>query len=188
MKKQFNALIIAAVIGFLIVAIGLSFLFGLDNPVSWALIAVVVLIPIIYKQFFGKSQLVWKEAYSVGVQVLDDDHKKLIDLLNQFETAYNYHTGDEFERQALNELIDYTKYHFQREETLMDEHGYPATDAHKAQHREMIAEVERFVAEYQKQGHEALGDVAHYLRGWLINHINGTDKQYGPFFNEKGLV
>ena len=129
----------------------------------------------------------WQDAYSVGVATLDDDHKKLIDLLNQFQTAYDYHTGEAFEQEALNELVAYTRYHFEREEKLMADIGYPDLDAHKEQHRVMIAEVERFVADYQARGHEALEGVASYLTDWLINHINGTDKQYGPFFNEKGV-
>lgn len=187
MKKQFNTLVLAALIGLLVVAIGLGFLFGLDNPVSWLLIGVVIAIPFIYKRMADRNRLVWKDSYSVGVKVLDDDHKKLIDLLNQFQTAYEYHTGEEFEHEALNELVAYTRYHFEREEKLMEDTDYPDLDTHKEQHRAMIAEVERFVADYQARGHEALEGVASYLTGWLINHINGTDKQYRPFFNEKGI-
>lgn len=187
MKKNLNALLMAGIIGLLIVAIGLSFLFGLDNPVSWILILVLVAIPLLYRRLAARDQMVWKEGYSVGITALDEDHKKLIDLLNQFQTAYEYHTSDAFERQALNELIDYTKYHFKREEQLMEEHGYPDLENHKEKHVEMIAEVDRFVADYERRGHEALEEVAHYLMGWLINHINGTDKQYGPFLNRKGV-
>ncbi|WP_260291278.1 bacteriohemerythrin [Sedimenticola hydrogenitrophicus] len=187
MKSNLSALILAGILGLLIVAIGLSFLFGIDNPVSWILILVLIAIPLLYRRITARGQMVWKEAYSVGVAALDEDHKKLIDLLNQFQTAYEYHTSDAFERRALNELIDYTKYHFQREEQLMEEHGYPDLERHKEKHQEMIAEVDRFVADYEIRGHAALADVAHYLMGWLITHINGTDKHYGPFLNRQGV-
>lgn len=187
MKNNLNALLLAGILGLLIVAIGLSFLFGIDNPVSWILILVLIAIPLLYRRIAARGQMVWKAGYSVRVAALDDDHKKLIELLNQFRTAYEYHTSDEFERRALNELIDYTKYHFRREEQLMEEHGYPDLESHKEKHAEMIAEVDRFVADYEKRGHAALADVAHYLMGWLINHINGTDRQYGPFLNSKGV-
>ncbi len=186
MKKNYSAWILAAVMALLVVAIGLSFLFGTDNPVSWILIAVLLIMPFLYRRFAAQDQLTWKEEYSVGVKVLDDDHKQLIDLLNKFHTAYQYHTGGEFEQKALQELVDYTKYHFQREEGLMAEIGYPDLDAHKAQHRAMIAEVEQFMLEYQQKGHEALLGVADYLNGWLIHHINGTDKQYTSFFQKAG--
>lgn len=185
-KHNYPVWILTGVMALLVVAIGLSFLFGTDNPVAWILIAVLVILPFLYRIFSTRNRLEWKPEYSVGVKVLDDDHKRLIDLLNSFHTAYQYHTGDEFERKALQELVDYTKYHFEREETLMAEIGYPDLDAHKAQHRAMIAEVERFLEEYRQKGHEALLGVADYLNGWLIHHINGTDKQYSPFFQKAG--
>lgn len=186
MKKNYPAWILTAVMALLVVAIGLSFLFGAGNPVAWILIAILLILPFLYRRFAARDQLTWKPEYSVGVKVLDDDHKRLIDLLNKFQTAYQYHTGDEFEQKALQELVDYTKYHFQREEALMDEIGYPDLEVHKAQHRAMIAEVDQFLQGYQQKGHEALLGVADYLNGWLIHHINGTDKQYTPFFQKAG--
>lgn len=187
MSKKLNALILAGVIGLLIVAIGLSFLFGLDNPVAWILILVLVAIVILYRRAASRQLLQWKPEYSVGIATLDEDHKKLIDLLNRFQTAYEYQTSDAFERQALNELIDYTRYHFNREEQLMEENDYPDLESHRQEHVEMIAQVDRFVADYEEQGHKALVRVASYLREWLISHINGTDKQYGPYLNSKGI-
>ena len=187
MKKRLSALVMASLIGLMVVAVGLSFLFGFSNPVSWVLIALVVAIPVVYRYTTGSTRLEWREEYSVGVQQLDDDHKRLIELLNQFQTAYDYHTGDKFERAALNELVDYTRYHFNREEELMAANGYPELEAHQAEHRAMIAKVELFLADYQERGHDALQAIADYLREWLISHINGTDKRYGPFLNGKGV-
>ena len=186
--KKLKILSLVFVIGLLIVSAGLGFLFGIDNPVSWVLIGIVILIPIIYNWKARSDLMVWKDSYSVGIAQLDDDHKKLIDLLNKFQTAYEYHTGEEFERKALSDLVDYTKYHFQHEEELLQEHAYPDFDAHKAQHVAMIAEVERFLKDYDARGHEALEGVAKYLQGWLINHINGTDKQYSAFLGGKGVA
>lgn len=187
MNKRTSALIVMLVMGLLIIAIFLGFLSGISNPVPWILIAVLVTIPLVYRRMPREDRLSWKESYSVGVKMLDDDHKKLIKLLNQFQTAYDYHTGEAFERTALDELVDYTKYHFEREEGLMQELGYPDFAAHKAQHESMIREVSGFVQAYEMDGHEALDGVVNYLKGWLINHINGTDKQYGPFMNGKGI-
>jgi hemerythrin-like metal-binding protein len=183
MKRNLNALVLAAVIGLLLVAIGLGFLFGPSNPVPWVLIAVLIVIVITYRWVSSRDQVVWKESYSVGVSQLDDDHKRLIDLLNRFQVAYRYHTGEEFERKSLEELVEYTKYHFEREEQMMEEAGYPDLAAHKEIHRSMIDKVERFQEEYKKLGHEALDGVATFLSDWLIEHINGTDKQYGPYIN-----
>lgn len=187
MGKRFSALILAATIGLIIVAIFLGFLSSFSNPVSWILIGVLAMFPVLYKLKGRKSQLVWKDEYSVGVKVLDDDHKKLIELLNQFKTAYDYHTSEEYEKQALDALVNYTKFHFNREEDLMEKNEYPGLEAHKKQHQQMIAEVERFVAKYHEQGHEALSEVSDFLSAWLINHINGTDKQYSQHMHDRGV-
>ncbi len=188
MNKRVRALLLASSIGLIIVAIFLGFLTSMTNPVSWILIAVLAIIPFVYNKRADKNELVWKEEYSVGVKVLDEDHKKLIDLLNQFKTAYDYHTSDEFEKDALDSLVAYTRFHFQREEELLEQQNYPDFEEHKEQHRKMIKEVERFVALYNEQGHEALEEVSEFLSAWLINHINGTDKQYSKHLNDNGIV
>jgi len=184
MKKNLNALVLAAIIGLLIVAVGLGFLFGPGNPVPWILIGVLISIVFVYRWVSSRDRVEWKESYTVGVGELDDDHKRLIELINRFQTAYKYHTGEEFELQALNELVDYTRYHFEREEKMMEEADYPDLEEHKEKHRSMIAKVGRFQKEYQQSGHEALDGVASFLSEWLIDHINGTDKKYTPFFRK----
>jgi hemerythrin len=187
MNKRSSSLIFAALIGLIIVAIGLGFLLGLDNPIPWILIAVLCLIPLAYKKLTKNTVVVWKAEYSVGIKSLDDDHKHLIFLLNQFKTAYDYDTSAEFERQALEQLVEYTRFHFTREEGMMQEAGYVDFTEHKKQHERMIAQVEEFVGLYKREGHDSLNEVSTYLTNWLINHINGTDKQYTQAMLDKGL-
>ena len=116
MNSRSKSLIYAAIVGLIIVAIFLGFLSSITNPISWILIVVLTLIPVFYKKVSKADEMVWKEEYSVGIVSLDNDHKKLISLLNQFTTAYDYAMSEEYERQALKDLINYTKYHFEREE------------------------------------------------------------------------
>ncbi|MFT4765013.1 MAG: hemerythrin [Oleispira sp.] len=187
MNKRSSALIFAALIGLIIVAIGLGFLLGIDNPIPWILIVMLALIPFAYKKFNKPSTIIWKEEYSVGIQSLDDDHKHLIFLLIQFNTAYDYDTSAEFERQALEQLVDYTRYHFSREEEMMQQADYPDLENHKQQHVKMIAQVEGFVDQYRREGHDCLNEVSAFLTDWLIKHINGTDKQYTQCMLDKGL-
>lgn len=101
--------------------------------------------------------------------------------------AYDYAMSETFEKEALEELVSYTKYHFEREEKLMSENDYPDFEAHKAQHEQMIAQVEEFVQLYNEKGHDALNEIVEFLTGWLINHINGTDKQYSEHLHERGV-
>ncbi|QBG35663.1 bacteriohemerythrin [Litorilituus sediminis] len=187
MNNRTKSFIYAAVIGLIIVAIFLGFLSSLANPISWILIAVLIMIPMLYKRKGQDNQVQWREEYSVGITHIDNDHKKLISLLNQFSMAYDYAMSETFEKEALEELVSYTKYHFEREEKLMSENDYPDFEAHKAQHEQMIAQVEEFVQLYNEKGHDALNEIVEFLTGWLINHINGTDKQYSEHLHERGV-
>ena len=187
MNNRNKSFIYAAIIGLIIVAIFLGFLSSLSNPISWILIAVLVLVPVLYKKKSNQDQLQWKNEYSVGIKQIDDDHKKLISLLNQFAIAYDYAMSESFEKKALDELVSYTKYHFEREEQLLQDNDYPDFEAHKAQHQAMINQVEKFVRLYNDKGHDALDEITGFLTDWLINHINGTDKQYSHHLNERGI-
>jgi len=187
MTKQYRALIYAAIVGLLTVIIFLGFLMGLDNKLSWLLVIFLVAIPYIYSYKKGSKVIKWKDSYSVGIESLDADHRKLLSLLNQFNTAYEYYMGESFERQALKELIDYTEYHFNREEKMMEEAGYEDFEAHKKQHQAMIAEIQALDLQYAEHGHEVFPQISNYLTNWLLNHINGTDKQYSEAMIAKGL-
>ena len=177
------------VAGTLLVAIMLTFTaLGVAHPAPWLLVAALIAIPFLLKKSEQKEFAVWKDEYSVGVESLDDDHRKLLNLINNLQTAVHYQTGEIFEKEALDEVVAYTKYHFDREEKMLEEANYPDLEAHKALHAKMIAEVNGFVAEYEKRGHEALEEVAQYLKDWLIGHINGTDQEYSPLLQKKSAT
>lgn len=187
MNSRSKSFVYAAVIALVIVAIFLGFLSSLTNPISWLLIVALLLIPVFYKKTEPSNIINWKESYNVGITHIDQDHKKLIKLLNQFTLAYDHAMSEEFEKQALNELVDYTVYHFEREEKMMREHDYPDFVAHQAKHQEMIAQVNEFVDLYDKKGHDALKEISEFLTVWLISHINGTDKEYSQYLNDQGV-
>ena len=179
MNKSTNMILLALFIGCLFVSIILTFVaLGFAHPVPWLLVVSLVMIPILLKRKDKANFAVWKDEYSVGIDVLDDDHRKLLNLINKFQTAVQYQTGEVFEKEALTEVIDYTKYHFEREEKMMEEAGYDDIEAHKKIHQSMIAKIDEFMLNYDKQGHLALQEVAEYLQTWLVEHINGTDQDY----------
>ena len=187
MNKHLTMFGVALIILALITAVILGFMAGPTSPLTWLLVAILIAVPFVYKSLSSKNYIEWKNEYSVGIESIDRQHQKLVNLINQLNTAVDYSTGDEFEQDALNELVDYTKTHFTYEEGLMEANGYPDVEAHKAQHREMIRKVEEVLAEYQSDPDTAMDNAKNYLKGWLINHINGTDKQYSSFLIGKGV-
>jgi len=187
MNKMLETILISTIMILLMVATALSFMMGLSHPVPWILLALLIITIALAKKMTGRHFLKWNDSYSVGVVVLDDDHKRLINLINQLQTAALYHTSDQYEKECFDALIDYTKTHFQREEQLLEENGYPGLEAHKKQHQAMIDQVGNMVAEYQQNADVTIEKTISYLKKWLIKHINGTDKEYSGFLNERNV-
>ena len=171
----------------LITAVILGLIAAPGNPITWLLIVSLLIIPFLLNKLSAKQFVEWKDDYSVGLESIDNQHKKLLNLINQLQTAVDYSTGEEFEREALDALVDYTKTHFTYEEGLMKDNGYPDYEPHKAQHEQMIKRVEEVLSEYEKDQDTAMANATAFLKDWLINHINGTDKEYSEFLIGKGV-
>lgn len=187
MRKSLQSLGLALFIVLAFIVIGIGFLYGLDNPVPWIMIAVLAALPVINKQIVARRFIAWNDKLATGIEDVDNDHKKLMSLMNNLQTAVYYPTGEAFERQALKELVDYTKYHFEREERMMQENGYPDFEPHKRQHEQMIQKVGEFLAAYEKNREDTIEDLTAFLKEWLFNHIAGTDQQYVPYLTSKGV-
>lgn len=187
LNKQWSMFGVSLLLLTAITAILLGFMVDILNPVSWGLLALLLIVPYVHKRIVSRRFVEWKDDYSVGIEVIDNDHKRLLNLINQFQTAAHYQTGREFEREAFDALIDYTKQHFKREEELMETHGYPTYREHKAEHVKMIAKVDAMLEEYKRRPQQTVEEAVQFLKTWLIGHINGTDKQYSQFLRDKGV-
>jgi len=152
----------------------------------------VILVAVLLVLFSGRHRctgfLSWKPEYSVGIDVIDEQHINLLNLINNLRAAVLCDTGPDFERGALDALIDYTQGHLKFEEELMREHDFLDYEGHKAQHDQMIVNVESYLTRYEKGGNEVLPEVADYLQMWLIQHIQVTDKKLCDFLRSKKVV
>lgn len=126
----------------------------------------------------------WTPALSVGVGTIDDDHRKLIDLLNGVFAACAMGVGDEVVGDAVRELRAYTLHHFEREENLLVEKGYPKCPAHREEHKKLIGQLDEMTPKLT--GAEPGGgmQVMMFLRHWLIDHIMAHDLEYARFLKE----
>jgi hemerythrin-like metal-binding protein len=130
--------------------------------------------------------IVWSKSYSVGVSHMDSEHQRLIDIINNLYSAMRSGRSRDAIGTILDELIDYTKTHFAHEEKLMQESNYDGFDEQKRCHVALVSQVVEIQQKYRAG--TALGqEVMSFLKGWLINHIQGLDKKYGPVMNKKGF-
>ena len=131
--------------------------------------------------------LTWNSQYAVGVQALDAQHTGLFKALNDLHDAMMKGQAQKLTGSLLNKLVDYTRKHFAAEEAMMASTGYPGLAAHRLKHRALTGQVEEYVARYDKGEITLNVQLLNFLREWLTNHIEKTDKEYGPWMNQHGV-
>lgn len=133
------------------------------------------------------SMMQWSPAFSTNIKQFDDQHKKLVEMVNQLHDGMKVGKGSEVLGPILNSLISYTASHFADEEKLMQQHGYPDFAKHKAEHDKLTKQVLDLQKQYQTTKTALSMAVMTFLKDWLVNHIQGNDKKYGPFLKSKGI-
>ncbi len=129
----------------------------------------------------------WSDSYSVKVKEIDNQHKKLIEIINNLHDHMKNGKGREQVGPILDELVKYTVYHFSFEEKLFAQHNYPESKVHVRQHSDLIERVNNYIDDF-KAGKGVLPmDLMDFLKRWLMEHISGADKKYSSFFNAKGI-
>jgi hemerythrin len=129
----------------------------------------------------------WTEDYSVNVRILDDQHRKLVGMVNELHDAISTGTEQPALKEILKGLLDYTAYHFVSEERLLQKYEYPGLDRHKAEHETLTWKVLDLRSRYERGEGVEPREVLDFLTGWLKDHILNSDRQYGTFLNSKGV-
>jgi hemerythrin len=132
--------------------------------------------------------ILWNDDYSVKVRQFDEQHKKLIGIVNQLHDAMKSGKGAQIMGDTLSSLAAYTQTHFADEERLMQLHGYPGLISHKKAHSQLVERVRNFQKEAEGGGNVVTQGVMVFLKDWLVQHIQREDAKYGPYLNAKGVA
>ena len=121
--------------------------------------------------------LTWSKDLDTGIDVIDNQHRRIVDYINQLHDARISGHQKEDIAKVIDELVDYTLSHFAFEETMQEEAGYPFLKAHKKVH-ELFT---KRVGEYQERfrlGEDVSEELNNLLVTWLFNHIKRDDADY----------
>jgi hemerythrin len=129
----------------------------------------------------------WTDELSVNVQVIDGQHKKLVEMVNSLNEAMLAKRGREMQKTTIDAMVDYAATHFKLEEGYMTKFHYPGYETHKSEHDEFTRTAQDLKERAEKKGFGLTLEIMGFLKNWLQNHIMGTDKKYSGFFNEHGL-
>ena len=133
-----------------------------------------------YHSFQKIEYITWSSSYSLGVKLIDDQHKKILDF------AYNLvncSAKDEEEERAcfkrvIEQLVDYIKIHFTTEEGIMLVTKFPGYDEHKKTHENFILTLVKSIKDYENGNRLVFTNFSNFTRKWVLSHIAVMDLKY----------
>ncbi len=131
--------------------------------------------------------IAWTSDFSVGVAEIDDQHRNLIDLVNDLHQAMTEGHGWNEMEATFKGLSAYIQKHFSYEEGLLEKFNYPDMDLHRLEHKVFVRQIQKFRSQYDAGEYLISQKVMNYLKEWLTQHIKVIDKEYGPFLNQQGI-
>ncbi len=131
------------------------------------------------------KKILWDESFSVGVEVLDQQHKQVVEIINRLidEPAEGF--GPDEVARVLDDLTKFVHYHFQTEERLLAERGYEDLQTQQAEHREFRNELAGLCMGSMKDHTVIPINALLYLKEWWVDHILVKDMKYRPFFGNR---
>ena len=129
----------------------------------------------------------WREDYNVNVGEIDEQHQKLLALVNKVHAAVEARNSKDDLIKLLTELVQFTRGHFATEEQLMKKYDYPDLPAHHKEHRQLLrylTDLVDAVSNGRKLTFYSDYDVS---TDWALIHISECDRSLGAFLNDKGV-
>ncbi|MBT8357687.1 MAG: bacteriohemerythrin [Deltaproteobacteria bacterium] len=136
------------------------------------------------------KEVQWNDSMSVGIELIDKQHKMLIQHLNNLIKSLEPSQGLTEVANTLSFLIDYTHFHFSEEEKHMAANKYPELEQHKMKHNEFKTTLSNLEEEFKEDGatHVLAKAVNTLLVNWLIKHICRVDVEFGVFLKNNGIA
>jgi len=133
------------------------------------------------------SELItWSNKLSCGIKLIDDQHKGLVELVNDM---FNHATGNALKEQnyfhsVIQEAVKYVKVHFATEEKIMLATKFAGYAEHKKEHDNFVLAVVANIKDYEAGKRLTLSSFTRFLKEWVLSHIAVMDKQYFEYFKK----
>jgi len=131
------------------------------------------------------DSVVWNDAYSVGFEPIDNQHKELVKMTNNLFESCKMGTSaaDKTFLKTVQKAGDYARTHFSEEENYMAQAGFPQLAEHKKKHNDFMDVVLKSIHEFEA-GKTAPLELARFLKKWLLDHIAVSDREYIPYLKK----
>jgi hemerythrin-like metal-binding protein len=136
-----------------------------------------------------ESRLIeWKDRYSVGNDGIDDDHKKIIEIINNLHSNLKNFSEQDVIKDIIARLFEYTQYHFAREESILEKANYPDLEKHRAVHRSLTEKTQELTDQLMHNSQGVPLRTMSFLKDWWIDHIIVMDLKYKKYIEGHKIV
>ena len=129
----------------------------------------------------------WSESLSLGIGKVDEQHKRLIQMMDELDRAIRNNESADAVEDVLTNLFNYAQAHFAVEEELFRIHKYPEMALHELEHQRFIAKAFAFKERLSSKRPGLALELLTFLSSWVLNHIELTDKRYAKFLRDCGV-
>jgi len=137
--------------------------------------------------FMPEDLIKWTDDYSIGLNIIDMQHKKWIELINKlYKSLKNGEAEKEF-NDTYRKLIEYTEYHFGFEEKYMTDTDYYDKKNHKKVHVDFVNKIKKYHEDHKSGKVDVTYSLLLFLRPWVKEHITVNDIKYVENFKKHGL-
>lgn len=127
----------------------------------------------------------WNDSLSLGLEVIDEQHKKLLKIVNEVIGCFDRDDRDHFLKIKFSELREYTVIHFHDEEDYMVKIQYDKITEHKKQHDDLKKQVKSYQASFFHHESITKDQLIEFFRNWLLEHILNHDMSIKTFLVQK---
>jgi hemerythrin-like metal-binding protein len=127
------------------------------------------------------------ETLQVGVRKFDEEHTRLVEIINRFHAAVKAGEGGAVIQSNLEELSEFARMHFTNEEAILALHEYPELEEHRTIHNNLLDQLGRLDKKTVSDSITSQYELLQFMLDWLMNHTRDVDRKYGPFLNSKGV-
>ena len=129
----------------------------------------------------------WNPSFSVGVTLLDEQHKRIVDMINTLISDREATVRSETISEMLDRLTKYAMNHFREEEQLLEEYEYPDLASQKEEHTAYRIKVVAFCQSTISYEDSVPTELLKFMHDWWLNHILESDMKYRSFLTERGV-
>jgi len=126
----------------------------------------------------------WSDDLSVGLRSIDDEHRRLVAVVNRIVMALGTENEWEEVNAAVTELFSYAEYHFGHEQDLMATYRYPDANAHQSDHERFVRDMRAYESAFGR-GEVTAAELVRYVKRWLIGHVLVVDRRLGQYLQPR---